>query len=102
MNYEDLAAAAIRLLAPAGTLNLVLPGNEAERFAVIAATCDLHCIRRLLVRPTPELPPARVLMSMKRGAVAGCEESSMVIEEGGRHLYSDEYISLTKDFYLKF
>jgi tRNA1Val (adenine37-N6)-methyltransferase len=102
MNYEDLADAALRLMAPAGTLNLVLPGNEAERFAVIAATCDLHCIRRLLVRPTPELPPARVLMSLKRGAAPACEESSMVIEEGGRHQYSEEYVSLTKDFYLKF
>jgi len=102
MNYEDLADAALRLMAPAGTLNLVLPGNEAERFTVIAAAHNLHCSRRLLVRPTPELPPALVLMSLKRGAAAACEESSMVIEEGGRHQYSEEYVSLTKDFYLKF
>jgi tRNA1Val (adenine37-N6)-methyltransferase len=102
INYDDIAGAAIRLLAPAGTLHLVLPGNEAERFAVIAATYDLHCSRRLLVRPTPELPPERVLMSLKRGAAQACEESSMVIEEGGRHQYSEEYVSLTKDFYLKF
>ncbi|MDF1558952.1 MAG: methyltransferase [Bacteroidales bacterium] len=102
LSYDDLAGAAVRLLAPAGTLHLVLPGSEAERLAVIAAAHDLHCIRRLLVRPTPELPPALVLMSLKRGAMAGCEESSMVIEEGGRHQYSEEYVSLTKDFYLKF
>lgn len=102
MSYDDLAGAATRLLAPAGTLHLVLPGNEARRFAVIAASHDLHPVRRLLVRPTPELPPARVLMSLKRGTPADCEESSMVIEEGGRHLYSEEYVSLTKDFYLKF
>lgn len=102
MSYDDIAKAAPRLLATAGTLHLVLPGNEAERFAVAAAAHDLHCIRRMLVRPTPELPPERVLMSLKRGATAACEESSMVIEEGGRHQYSDEYVSLTKDFYLKF
>lgn len=102
MNNDDLAGAATRLLAPAGAIHLVLPGSEAERFAVVAAAHDLHCIRRLLVRPTPELPPERALMSMKRGAAAGCEESSIVIEEGGRHQYSEEYVSLTKDFYLKF
>ena len=102
MDYDDLACEAVRLLAPSGTLHLVLPGSEAGRFAVIAAAHGLHPVRRLLVRPTPELPPARVLMSVKRYAPAGCEESSMVIEEGGRHLYSDAYVSLTKDFYLKF
>jgi hypothetical protein len=31
-----------------------------------------------------------------------CEESVIVIEKGGRHIYSDEYVSLTKDFYLEF
>jgi hypothetical protein len=31
-----------------------------------------------------------------------CEEETIVIEKGGRHDYSDEYKSLTKDFYLKF
>jgi hypothetical protein len=31
-----------------------------------------------------------------------CEEATIVIEMGGRHDYSDEYKSLTKDFYLRF
>jgi hypothetical protein len=30
------------------------------------------------------------------------EESTIIIEKEGRHHYSDEYVSLTKDFYLKF
>jgi tRNA1Val (adenine37-N6)-methyltransferase len=101
MSHTDLLAAVIRLLASAGTLHLVLPVVEGERFAAEAATCNLHCHRKLLVRPTSELPPARQLMSMKRGNPHSCEESEMVIEKGGRHVYSDEYVSLTKDFYLK-
>ena len=79
----------------------MLPVNEAEIFTVMAAEAGLYCRRRLTVRPTPSLPAARLLMTL--GRVRGStEESTLVIEKGGRHHYSDEYVSLTKDFYLKF
>jgi len=102
MSHADLAGAAARLLAPAGTLHLVLPVNEAGRFVELARDFDLNCRKRMFVRPTPELPPARVLMSLQRGGPQSCDDSELVIEKGGRHIYSDEYVSLTKDFYLKF
>lgn len=102
MSHADLAGAAARLLVPAGILHLVLPVNEAVRFLALAADDGLLCVRRCNIRPTPALPPARVLMSLQRGGLQGCDESEMVIEKGGRHKYSDEYVSLTKDFYLKF
>ncbi len=102
MSHGDLAGAAARLLAPAGGLHLVLPVNEAVRFVELARDFDLNCRKKVFVRPTPELPPARVLMSLQCGDHQSCDESEMVIEKGGRHIYSDEYVSLTKDFYLKF
>ena len=102
LTQSDLAATAARLLAPAGSLHLILPVNEARKFTEEAALHGLHCARHLLVRPTPSTPPARVLMTLKRQPVSVCEESELVIEKGGRHIYSDEYVSLTKDFYLKF
>jgi len=102
MTYTDLLDAAARLLTPAGTIHLVLPVNEASVFYALAAKYDLHCSKRMIVRPTPGKPPARVLMSLQHGKPQSCEETEMVIEKGGRHLYSDEYVSLTKDFYLKF
>lgn len=102
MSHADLAGAAVRLLAPAGLLHLVLPVNEAGRFTMMASEYDLHCSRRMLVRPTPSHLPARVLMSLQRGTTQKCDEMEIVIEKGGRHHHSDEYVSLTKDFYLKF
>jgi tRNA1Val (adenine37-N6)-methyltransferase len=102
LTHSSLAGAAARLLAPAGSLHLVLPVNEARKFTEDAAIHGFKCTRRLLVRPTPSTPPARVLMSLQRGAATACGESEIVIEKGGRHIYSDEYVSLTKDFYLKF
>ena len=101
LSHADLAGAAVLLLAPVGSLHLVLPVNEAQRFSQVAAAQGLHCTRRLLVRPTPATPPARALMTFGREALP-CTEEELVIEKGGRHVYSDEYVSLTKDFYLKF
>ena len=102
LSHTELAGAADRLLASSGSLHLVLPVNEARKFEEEAAIHGFHCDRRLLVRPTPSTPPARVLMSLRRNRATVCEESELVIEKGGRHIYSDEYVSLTKDFYLKF
>lgn len=102
MSHAGLAGGVARLLALSGSLNLVLPVNEARKFTEEAVVHGLHCSRRLFVRPTPELSPARVLLTLQRGATTSCEESEMIIEKGGRHIYSDEYVSLTKDFYLKF
>ena len=101
LSFRELLEAAIRLMVPSGTLHLVLPVNEAGHFIEMAGSLGLYCQRKLNVRPAPETPPSRVLMTLgySQGNV---EESTIVIEKGGRHNYSDEYVSLTKDFYLKF
>jgi len=101
LTHDGLLEASLQLLAADGTLQLVLPVNEAVKFAALARASGLHCWRRLSVRPTPDLLPARMLMTLGR-MERPCEECVIVIEKGGRHVYSDEYVSLTKDFYLKF
>ena len=101
LTHLELLQAAQRLLAPSGTLQLVLPFSEAILFEEMASTAGLYCSRKLIVRPTPSLPPARVLMTLS-GNNDGCDQSEIVIEKGGRHIYSEEYVSLTKAFYLKF
>jgi len=101
LTHRELLESSLRLMSPAGTLQTVLPVNEAESFMNMASTAGLSCSRRLTVKPTPLLPPARILMTLGFGKRA-CEEATIVIEKGGRHDYSDKYKSLTKDFYLKF
>lgn len=101
LSQTDLLEAAVRLLNPGGSLHLVLPVVEAARFMTLTGVSGFFCTRRLYVRPTPAQPPSRVLMSLMRED-APCTEDEIVIEKGGRHIYSDEYVSLTKDFYLKF
>ncbi len=101
LSQSDLLEAALRLLNSGGSLHLVLPVTEADRFLPLAVTYGFFCNRRMLVKPTPAQPPSRVLMTLSREDVP-CTEEELTIEKGGRHIYSDEYVSLTKDFYLKF
>jgi tRNA1Val (adenine37-N6)-methyltransferase len=101
LSQSDLLEAAARLLKTRGSLHLVLPVPEADRFLSLAVSYGFFCSTRMLVKPTPAQPPSRVLMTLNRGD-GPCTEEEIVIEKGGRHIYSDEYVSLTKDFYLKF
>ncbi|MCA1741377.1 MAG: methyltransferase [Bacteroidales bacterium] len=102
LSRADLLVAAARLLAPAGMLHLALPVVEAGRFVELARDYNLHLMKRMFVRPTLGVLPTRALMSLQLGIPERYDESEIVIEKGGRHNYSDEYVSLTKDFYLRF
>ena len=100
LSHREILEAAPRLMTPSGTLQLVLPVSEAAIFIEMASSLGLHCKRKLNVKPTPAIPPSRVLMTL--GCSQGnVEESTIIIEKEGRHNYSDEYVSLTKEFYLK-
>lgn len=52
------------------------------------------------VKPTPSKPAKRIMVEMS-SEVKKLVEEELVIEDKGRHQYSDAYIDLTKDFYLK-
>ena len=101
LSHRELLEAALRLMTPSGTLQMVLPVNEAGQFIEMSASVGLYCQRKLIVKPTPATPPSRVLMTLCREQRL-VEEATIVIEKEGRHHYSDEYVSLTKEFYLKF
>ncbi len=99
LTQDDLLEAVHKLLSEQGTLNVILPTVEADMLLEKAkqwftlALCT-H------VLPTSQSPVKRKLMSFVRGE-SSLVETQLVIETD-RHLYTDEYKLLTKDFYLKF
>jgi len=97
---EELLAAADRLLTSEGKLQLVLPFTEGMLFMKAAEGYSFFCRRILRVRSNPTAAVRRVLMTLGRGHRGAPEDSTLVLENGTRHDYSDEYIALTKDFYM--
>lgn len=99
LSHEDLLHAVVALLEPQGTFALVLPVNEGQQFVGLAQVAGLSLARRTYVLPLPESSPKRLLLCFTKQPVDS-EETQLVIETAGRHVYSDEYKDLTKDFYL--
>ena len=97
--FEILIKKSATLLDEKGKLALILPAVDFPAINEIATTQHLHLSRITRVKPTPVRPPRRVLMEFgveKENPI----ESELIIETAG-HQYSDEYIALTKAFYLK-
>ena len=88
-----------RLLAEAGQLSVILPFSRSDEAVGLAAQSQLHCRRRLLVRPLPDKAFKRVLLEFRRQP-GPIETDSLCIEQR-RHCYTPEFHSLTEQFYLK-
>jgi tRNA1(Val) A37 N6-methylase TrmN6 len=54
------------------------------------------------VRPAPGKEYSRCLMEFTATTGTVCSENELVIRKDDVKLYSDDYIKLTKDFYLGF
>jgi len=101
LSFNDLIYSVKRLLADTGVFSLVLPVEEATLFINSAEKENLFLNRKCLVKPNPTKPVKRILMEfsfIKKDIVL----EELTIETKKRHEYTEEYISLTKDFYLKF
>lgn len=99
LTYLDLLKGVTRVLNPDGLFALVIPADAENQVRELAFTQGLHPVRCLHVITKPENPPKRVLVAFSFHC-EGCKSESMVTEIA-RHRYSDAYIALTKEFYLK-
>jgi tRNA1Val (adenine37-N6)-methyltransferase len=94
----ELIKGTASLLSENGHFCLVFPAEDEDRMREISAANRLFPSRILRVRPVPSKNFSRVLMELSfREEVAA--ESELVIENGGRHRYSPEYLELTKEYY---
>ena len=97
--FKELLTSASKLLSVTGQLNVIIPFSEEINFISLAKNVDLYPIRILRVRGQEESPVKRSLISFtfQENKI---EVSELTIEIT-RHHYTQEYINLTKDFYLK-
>ena len=84
-----------------GKLAIILPVVEGNEFIKIALEIGFYCIRKCFVKPNPTKKPHRLLLEFSFEKQI-TQESEIVIENGTRHHYTDEYKKLTEDFYLSF
>lgn len=100
MPFEELIEAADLLLSENGIFALILPHKEEEKFIALAKEYELYPVKITRVKGTPTSEIKRSLLAFSRNKIAEIEVDELVIEID-RHIYTPEYIELTKDFYLK-
>ncbi len=100
LSFEELARAAAQLLTAEGRLSLVLPYDAVADMTLAAARVGLFLVRREDVRTKESAEPKRSLLEYGF-APKPTERTTLTIHIAGGD-FSEEYRTLTRDFYLKF
>ena len=97
--FENLVEAANLLLSENGIFAVIIPFKEEEKFIALAKDFELHPFKITRVKGTPTTEIKRSLLAFSK-----TQKQTLIDEliiETARHQYTEEYIDLTKDFYLK-
>jgi len=98
LNSSALMKYSQKLMSDRGILSIIIPYERMDEMVHLASMNKLWLFRVACVRSVPQKPVKRALLefSMSEGNIS---EEEIIIEEYGRHGYSERYRELTRDFY---
>ena len=104
LSIETLLECSSRVLLSDGVLCVILPTQQGVEMVDLSVKFGFKCVRICRLFPTLlSKEPKRLLIELRLTVDdVICEESDLVIEKETRFDYTQEYMSLTRDFYLKF
>ena len=97
--FEDLVETASLLLSENGIFSVIIPFKEEEKFIALSQDFELYPFKITRVKGTSNTEIKRSLLAFSR--VKNDFTVDELIIETSRHQYTEDYINLTKDFYLK-
>ena len=99
LTFEQLDSAVCRLLSESGRFALILPTEQMEKYMALTA---LKVVRRCDVVSVVGGVVKRVMAEFAFDFEGVPATETITIEKGRRGDYCEQYIELTKEFYLKF
>lgn len=99
MPFEHLIICVSKLLSENGIFSVIIPFKEETHFIDLASKANLFPNRILNVKGTPLTKTVRSLIEFS--FIKSEIKTKELIIETSRHQYTQDYINLTKDFYLK-
>jgi tRNA1Val (adenine37-N6)-methyltransferase len=102
LNYSTLLSCSAKLLRPGGQLSFIIPAVDQKQFKGLADFHRLQPSRLTWVRPAPGKEYSRCLMEYSAMSGIAYVENELIIRKDDLKTYSEDYIELTKDFYLGF
>ena len=98
LSYRELLDFAADRLTPEGIISMVLPSDTERDLTRHARMNGLHLFRILRIRTVPRKQPSRIIAEFSRKRTQVLEDEILTIQNEGK--YTQEYLSLTRDFYL--
>ena len=99
LSFEELLSATTKLLSPKGSCAFIIPFHEEDTFLAYAEENQLYPQRITRVKGNIKAIFKRSLLQLSfTNTTPKMEELAIEIE---RHIYTNEYKDLVKDFYLK-
>lgn len=99
LSYEELLHGVTRLLSENGRFTIVIPTDVVDKVKLIASECNLYAIRQLNILTKPGGKSKRTLIAFSFDGRKECVVEELLTELA-RHQYSEEYIALTREYYL--
>lgn len=104
MPFDHLVESVSKLLSESGIFSVIIPFKEEDMFSTLASKYNLFPSRILHVRgnPTSEIKRSLIEFSFRDSESYRDDiDLQELVIETERHQYTEGYINLTKDFYLK-
>lgn len=99
LSFEELLKGVSEILSENGRFSTIIPFKEEVDFIKLAKKHNLYLNRVCRVKGNPMSEIKRSLLELSF-TESSIQEEELIIETK-RHQYTDAYINLTKDFYLK-
>ncbi len=99
MPFEHLISSASKLLSKNGVFSVILPSKEEAHFIDLASITNIFPNRILHIKGNSSTKIVRSLIEFSF-TKSEIKVEELIIETS-RHQYTQDYINLTKDFYLK-
>lgn len=101
LSFEELIHGSLKLLTQEGSLWIILPVNEGEEFMEMAGNSNLfiHFISKII--PKEGKSPHRIILQFKKTPIENTIVKTLVIRLHDNS-YSEEYMHVTKEFYIDF
>ena len=98
LSYRELLEFASERLIADGRMAIVLPAEQEAPLCRYSRMCGLHLFRIMRIKTVPRKAPSRIIAEFSRERCPQPEEVTLTIQNEGK--YTEEYLSLTHDFYL--
>ena len=98
LSYREILDFASERLTDNGRIAFVLPAETEQSLCRHARMNGLHLFRIVRVRTVPRKEPSRIIAEFSRTRIDTPEDTVLTIQNEGK--YTEEYLSLMRDFYL--